>query len=81
MWSKPASCYRHSGRSEKYAGKVEQDALPQIDGLQLGEGYRYSARVLVEESFGSASSEPKAVHRLQMIRRATETPDVSPYAE
>jgi hypothetical protein len=72
---------RDESTGEKYAGKVEQEALPQIDGLQLGEGYRYSARVFVEESFGSASSEPKAVHRLQMIRRATEAPDVSPYAE
>jgi hypothetical protein len=63
----------------KYAGKVEKDAVAQVDGLQIGEAYRYSARVLVEESYGSSSSEPKVVHRLRMIRRKAETPDASPY--
>lgn len=63
----------------KYAGKVETDAVPQIDGLQLGEAYRYSARVFVEESYGSSSSQPKVVHRLRAIRRKAESPAESPF--
>lgn len=65
--------------NNKYSGRVERDALPQIDGLQLGEAFRYSARVVVEESYGSSSSEPKVVHRLQAIRRMTGDTQQSPF--
>ncbi|MHB1468472.1 MAG: DUF6575 domain-containing protein [Solirubrobacteraceae bacterium] len=61
---------RDEATGEKYAGKVEPAALRQLDGLQLGAGYVYRARILREESFGSASSDVKITHRLQMIRRA-----------
>ncbi len=65
----------HDGvTGKKYAGKVDSKAVPQIDGLQLGEAYRYSARVSVEQTYGSSSSAPRATHRLEMIKRA---PDVS----
>jgi hypothetical protein len=69
---------RDDDEEVKYAGKVERDALRQIDGLQIGEAYRYSARVLVEESYGSSSSEPKVVHRLRAIQRTSEAPRESP---
>jgi len=70
---------RDDGSDAKYSGKVEKDAVAQIDGLQIGEAYRYSARVFVEESYGSSSSEPKVVHRLKAIRRKAETTQASPF--
>jgi hypothetical protein len=52
-----------------YVGKVSDEAVPQIDGLQLGEAYRYRARVKIVETFGSAAAGPKVAHTLESIYR------------
>lgn len=67
---------RDEATDEKYAGKVAKDALPQIEGLQIGEPLRYTARVAVVKAYPSTQSEPKIVHRLEMIRPLLEGPPV-----
>jgi hypothetical protein len=72
---------RDDSTDEKYSGKIDPDALGQVDGLQLGEAFRYIARILVEQSYSAAYAEPKTKHRLRMIRRLVEgKPDWNPAA-
>lgn len=65
---------RDEASDEKYAGKVARDALRQIEGLQIGEPLRYTARITVITTYPSTQSEAKTVHRLEAIRPVLEGP-------